>query len=376
MVKEYKMVYQTYTRHQKTTLAETLINEWQKQNPPGRFLDRDEMTGLWYCIPIKAARKKVSQLLREGAPKIRTQLKTESTKRNSSSNMQGGNPAYSFHRKEWPSQPTYYQAPVRQLPTGRSLDLVNIVTPPVAQKPGTISGQVPDEIMPQFPSPVHTDEFNDFLDTYANENSPPPQNQSNAIYQKPGNLCSVQPKPSAPRPESTMANSQGASSPESVLDFDLDNILKTPSWEEQDTFDTTSGFGLEIFSGTHPSFDKRNLHLPKPQVLQYSKSNETISGSNSNAATSAYRQTSLGMMQHPSPKGVTSHDIWEPISLSSLGAATCSPDHSSFLRESYGSIDELDTSTIDILNELDQELEKGFVFGEYVGGTWQASPRL
>lgn len=79
MVRSHKKAYQTYTRHQKTTLAESLVENWRKENdPPGRFLELDAKTSTWYCISEKSARRKTSQLLREGAPKIRRQLKEES----------------------------------------------------------------------------------------------------------------------------------------------------------------------------------------------------------------------------------------------------------------------------------------------------------
>ena len=78
MVRTHKKAYQTFTRHEKTKLAETLVKQWQAQNPPGRFLEKDDTTGYWFCIGEKSARRKTSQLLREGAAKIRRELKTES----------------------------------------------------------------------------------------------------------------------------------------------------------------------------------------------------------------------------------------------------------------------------------------------------------
>jgi len=54
------------------------VCQWQEQDPPGRFLEKDDASGFYYAISEKAARKKTSQLLREGAPKIRRLLKNES----------------------------------------------------------------------------------------------------------------------------------------------------------------------------------------------------------------------------------------------------------------------------------------------------------
>ena len=78
MVRQHKKAYQTFTRHEKTKLAQSLVHQWQAQNPPGRFLEKDDTTGFWCSIGEKSARRKTSQLLREGAPKIRRQLKDES----------------------------------------------------------------------------------------------------------------------------------------------------------------------------------------------------------------------------------------------------------------------------------------------------------
>lgn len=78
LVRKHKKTYQTLTRHEKTKLAETLVTQWQKQKPPGRFLEKDDTTGYWFCIGEKSARRKTSQLLREGAAKIRRELKNES----------------------------------------------------------------------------------------------------------------------------------------------------------------------------------------------------------------------------------------------------------------------------------------------------------
>ena len=54
------------------------MSQWEDQEPRGRFLEKDDATGYWYCISEKLARRKTSQLLREGAAKIRRELKTES----------------------------------------------------------------------------------------------------------------------------------------------------------------------------------------------------------------------------------------------------------------------------------------------------------
>ena len=71
------------SRHMKTLLSHQLVNEWRQQSPPGRFLKKDETTGLWADVGVKGARKKTAQLLREGAKEIRQELRMTSG-RNSS----------------------------------------------------------------------------------------------------------------------------------------------------------------------------------------------------------------------------------------------------------------------------------------------------
>ena len=51
------------------------------QNPPGRFLQKDEKSGLWYDIGDQKAREKTSQALREGAPEIRREITTNLAER-------------------------------------------------------------------------------------------------------------------------------------------------------------------------------------------------------------------------------------------------------------------------------------------------------
>lgn len=291
MVKEYKMEYQTYTRYQKTTLAETLLNNWREQNPPGRFLDKDERTGLWFCIPTKAARKKISQLLREGAPKIRTQLKTEYNNRRAT--------------PYWQPQP----------PT------TSIVTPPTTQK--NSMSQASTSISPPLTSRTHSV----YVEQWSNENKPP---------------RAFEGKPETPQKQEQIfrVTPLQASSPESVLDFDLQDLgSPSISWDQDDAFDEV--FCLEEFRfSTEQNF-------PKPQVLQFrAQSNESAS-----SATKAW------LFQSPKRTSLTTDNLlpvydkcWEPFALNSPAYLSKGTD-------------EIDTSTIDILDELDQELEKDFIDG-------------
>ena len=68
MVDQFKKQYEKCSRHEKTALAESLVRKWRAQSPPGRFLKLDDISGLWEDVG-KEARRKCSQLLREGASK-------------------------------------------------------------------------------------------------------------------------------------------------------------------------------------------------------------------------------------------------------------------------------------------------------------------
>jgi hypothetical protein len=84
LVSTNKLVYLTCRfKREKRLIAERIVHEIQKQNPPGRFLTKDKINGHWFEISDEKARDKTSQALREGAPKIREQLHSELGKKDS-----------------------------------------------------------------------------------------------------------------------------------------------------------------------------------------------------------------------------------------------------------------------------------------------------
>ena len=66
MISEHKDEYVKCSRHQKTALAEKIVQKWRNQSPPGRFIRQDKETERWYDVGNKEARHKVSQTIREG----------------------------------------------------------------------------------------------------------------------------------------------------------------------------------------------------------------------------------------------------------------------------------------------------------------------
>ena len=74
MVNSKKCLYLHSSKRDKPSVSKGIVQAIRNLNPPGRFLQRDELTGTWYDIGDQKAREKTSQALREGAPEIRKSL--------------------------------------------------------------------------------------------------------------------------------------------------------------------------------------------------------------------------------------------------------------------------------------------------------------
>ena len=71
LVAAQKLVYMRTAKRKKPMVSRDIVRAVRNQNPPGRFLAKNEQLGLWYDIGDQKAREKTSQALREGAPQIR-----------------------------------------------------------------------------------------------------------------------------------------------------------------------------------------------------------------------------------------------------------------------------------------------------------------
>jgi hypothetical protein len=58
-------------------ISRSIVEAVRSLDPPGRFLDKDPQTGLWYDIGHKKAVEKTSQALRDGAASLRKQLSAD-----------------------------------------------------------------------------------------------------------------------------------------------------------------------------------------------------------------------------------------------------------------------------------------------------------
>lgn len=75
LVAANKEMYVSLPKKQKMLLSKSIVNAVRSQNPPGRFLQKDNKTNLWYDVGDQRAQEKTSQALREGAPVIRSKMK-------------------------------------------------------------------------------------------------------------------------------------------------------------------------------------------------------------------------------------------------------------------------------------------------------------
>lgn len=78
LVNNVKRVYLTARfKREKRLVAVSIMQSIRRQNPPGRFLQRDAKTGVWHDIGDIKARDKCSQALREGAEYIRRKIEND-----------------------------------------------------------------------------------------------------------------------------------------------------------------------------------------------------------------------------------------------------------------------------------------------------------
>lgn len=80
LVSANKELYVSLPKRQKMLLSKSIVNAVRSQQPPGRFLQKDPKTELWYDVGDHRATEKTSQALREGAPEIRNKMKSQQGK--------------------------------------------------------------------------------------------------------------------------------------------------------------------------------------------------------------------------------------------------------------------------------------------------------
>jgi hypothetical protein len=77
LVSSQRLMYVAAPKEAKPQFAKKIIEALKSLNPPGRFLQQDLDTKLWYELDEKRAMAKTRQALREGAPDVVKQIKGE-----------------------------------------------------------------------------------------------------------------------------------------------------------------------------------------------------------------------------------------------------------------------------------------------------------
>ena len=67
-------LYVSSNKRDKMAISRSIVEAVRARSPPGRFLEKDVDTGLWFDIGDKKAIEKTSQALRDGAAAYRRQL--------------------------------------------------------------------------------------------------------------------------------------------------------------------------------------------------------------------------------------------------------------------------------------------------------------
>eukprot|EP00537_Pseudo-nitzschia_pungens_P010946 CAMPEP_0172393320 /NCGR_PEP_ID=MMETSP1061-20121228/9212_1 /TAXON_ID=37318 /ORGANISM="Pseudo-nitzschia pungens, Strain cf. pungens" /LENGTH=598 /DNA_ID=CAMNT_0013124357 /DNA_START=18 /DNA_END=1814 /DNA_ORIENTATION=- len=70
LVRKYKLEYVNCPKQQKGKFSKLIVDAIRARDPPGRFLKQDKDSKLWYDIGEKKALDKTRQALREGAPEL------------------------------------------------------------------------------------------------------------------------------------------------------------------------------------------------------------------------------------------------------------------------------------------------------------------
>eukprot|EP00978_Attheya_sp_CCMP212_P047867 scaffold441763_cov63-Attheya_sp.AAC.1 len=85
MVKQLKRAYVLSPKHKKGTFPLIIVKMIKQMSPPGRFLQQDCVSMLWYEVSFKKAINRTRQSLRDGAAKIMKEIEEEEEEEEGSS---------------------------------------------------------------------------------------------------------------------------------------------------------------------------------------------------------------------------------------------------------------------------------------------------
>jgi len=77
VINQYRKEYVAGTFHQRKSFPAMILYKIQNENPPGRFLQQDAKTKLWFCLSHREALVKVRKALVDNAPDILDEIASE-----------------------------------------------------------------------------------------------------------------------------------------------------------------------------------------------------------------------------------------------------------------------------------------------------------
>lgn len=87
MISSNRRTYISLPKERKKSIARSIVKTVRRQKPPGRFLQQDKDTKLWFDIGDEKAIFKTGQGLREGATHVRKQMQEENRAKKNSIDM-------------------------------------------------------------------------------------------------------------------------------------------------------------------------------------------------------------------------------------------------------------------------------------------------
>jgi len=76
LIRKHELSYLSVSKSEKATMIDNILTKIRSMTPPGRFLKKDTATEKWYDVGDERAREKISQALREKAPKFKKSQET------------------------------------------------------------------------------------------------------------------------------------------------------------------------------------------------------------------------------------------------------------------------------------------------------------
>lgn len=127
LVAANKEVYVTLTKKQKMLMARAIVNTVHRQEPPGRFLQKDAVSGTWFDIGLPRSLEKTSQALREKTAADKAAASAVDDRDGSEAGSRTPDPTTPPNSA--PSSPVSTHTPIRSTRSGSNIDPPEIIIP-------------------------------------------------------------------------------------------------------------------------------------------------------------------------------------------------------------------------------------------------------